>query len=132
MTQTPMKTFRCPVCGHFLLLFDDLFQQEAMDYGYYEDRSVFFYLCSNCTLASEYGITEEEAFKKAEELISKFPPIMRVHSGDKIRHIYQRGYYRSQPQIITEVNVQKGVMKVEGHIGLIHPNEVTTWPWELE
>lgn len=38
----------------------------------------------------------------------------------------------SESQIITEVNVQKGVMKVEGHIGLIHPNEVTTWPWELE
>lgn len=76
--------------------------------------------------------SEEYAWKDAEEFISKFPPIMRVHPGDKIRHFYQWDYRRGEPQIVEEVNVEKGWIKVKEYIALLHPNEITTWPWELE
>lgn len=63
-----MKTLKCPLCGSLLKL----------------DFSCK-YICPNCELAAKSGISKEEALKRAEKLISQFPPIMRVSPGDKLK-----------------------------------------------
>ena len=66
-----MKTPRCPLCGEELT-------PSVQNYG-------FEYVCWKCKWqTASLCSTRQEAEKTAQKLISKFPPIMRVHPGDKL------------------------------------------------
>ena len=63
MSPTPIKeTLKCPLCG---------FTKDHLGYCCYEDRTVYYYECIDCPLASEYADTEDEAWEKAKQLVDK-------------------------------------------------------------
>nr|DAG15682.1 MAG TPA: zinc-ribbon domain protein [Caudoviricetes sp.] len=72
MSLTPIKeTLKCPLCGLPLDLSNDLFTKDHLGYCCYEDRTVYYYECIDCPLASEYADTEDEAWEKAKQLVDK-------------------------------------------------------------
>ena len=106
-----MKTLKCPLCGSLLKL----------------DFSCK-YICPNCELAAKSGITKEEALKRAEKLISQFPPIMRVSPGDKLKFFNHQ--MRQKIASIEKVNLKDGWIKTNK--GFARPDDVILWPWELK
>ena len=67
-----MKNLKCPLCGGSFELFE-------------EGANIYLYQCLDCPLASSVSYTEKGALENAKELISKFPPIMRIHQGDNLK-----------------------------------------------
>lgn len=66
-----MKTPKCPVCGNEMQL-----QSDEICSGYY--TPLYYYECIGCPLATTPADTAKDAENQIKELISKFPPIMRV------------------------------------------------------
>lgn len=132
MNYKKMKNIECPLCGGV-----PQFATKQID-----EIEVCQILCK-CGLATEvneYWLNPKDdpeedelrAWKDWEKLVSKFPPIMRVQVGDRIRHVYQFNPYRGTPRIVEEVNVQEWWIRATGNKPILRPNEITTWPWELE
>lgn len=111
-----MKTPRCPLCGEELAL-------SVQSYG-------FEYVCWKCKWqTASLCPTRQGAEKAAQKLISKFPPIMRVHPGDKL-HDKWRG-------LVTVESVDKEdcvitVRTVKGNVSRTYCDDVNEWPWEIE
>lgn len=108
-----MKTLRCPLCGSLLKL----------DFN-------CKYICPSCELAAKCGISKEEALKRAEKLITQFPPIMRVWPGDEILC-----GSRPSPVTIISKNIECGEIKIRdchGTYFIIDCDDVLAWPWEFE
>lgn len=123
-----MKTLKCPLCGET--------PEYILDEG---DGHCEYAGCPKCGLyaAPSWGDwncspNEEYTWQRWRDLVSKFPPFMRVQVGDRIRHVYQFNPYRGTPRIVEEVNVQEGWIRATGNKPILRPNEITTWPWELE
>lgn len=120
-----MKIFKCPFCGK---------DPETHYYNEEEGHDEFWITgCPDCDLFS--GITaasKEISQRDWNTLIAKFPPIMRVQVGDKIRHIHQFSPYRGTPEVIERVDVESGIIKTSGCSSYLRPSSITTWPWELE
>lgn len=110
-----MKKLKCPLCGGSFELFD-------------EGISTYLYQCLDCPLASEVSCTEDGALENAEELVSKFPPIMRVQKGDKI--IYFNNMYHRQGGVVMGVDFT--TMRILLEDGSTPSEMVVKWPWELE
>lgn len=111
-----MKTPRCPLCGEELA-------PSIQSYG-------FEYVCWKCKWqTASLCSTEQGAKKAAQKLISKFPPIMRVHPGDKL-HDKWCG-------LVTVESVDKEdcvitVRTVKGNVSRTYCEDVNEWPWEIE
>ncbi len=125
-----MKKLLCPLCGGLLELDDYLFQNVPLGYGRYESRQVYIYQCSECRLSAEYGETPEEARRYAEELISEFPPFMRVYQGDNLKLDFD-------DDILTVIGKDTDRCKIyledcKGNTEIATPDDVDQWPWEIE
>lgn len=109
-----MKTPKCPLCG--------------APFEYYEEEYYCFCQCSACLLACEGDVTIADAWKNVEQLISKFPPVMRIHPGDKL--IYFNNMYHRQGGIV--MGRDPITMRIQLEDGSTTPEMVIKWPWELE
>lgn len=74
--------------------------------------------------------TPQEAAEAWNELVSKFPPIMRLKPGDLIK-------IRKLPDnfFVIKTDVEKGVIRAGSTYGYSMsyvPEDVEQWPWELE
>lgn len=69
------------VRGHLELQFD----LASYDYREATYEQVYYYVCDTCALTSDWQFIEDEARKKLEALIRRFPPLMRVWPGDLLQ-----------------------------------------------
>ncbi len=79
---------------------------------------------------SEDRDAPEMAWGDAEELISKFPYIMRVHPGDNLLLKFNGDIFT-----VMDKNLYHSKLYLEdccGDVVLVRPDEVYKWPWELE
>lgn len=112
-----METYKCPLCGGSFELFE-------------EGANIYLYQCLDCPLASSVSYTEKGALENAKELISKFPPIMRIWPGDKL--VYSGSIY---PVTIVSKDLDLCKITVRDYAGdtfIIYCDEVEQWTWELE
>lgn len=112
-----MKTPRCPLCGEELA-------PSVQEYG-------FEYVCWKCKWqTASLCPTRQGAEKAAQKLISKFPPIMRVWPGDKLKV--------EDGSICEVINVNKNLAMMDVRRGEGRPvftiadTHVIRWPWEIE
>lgn len=110
-----MKKLKCPICGSERTFLDIIPQ------GYQ-------YLCTQCGLCALRQFTPQEAAEAWNELVSKFPPVMRVQKGDKI--IYFNNLYHRQGGVVMGVDFT--TMRILLEDGSTPPDMVVKWPWELE
>lgn len=115
-----MKDIKFPLCGTN----SEYFLCEIGTNPCYATTAKLFG-CPTCKI----GFNHPDGWK---EYVSKFPPIMRVQVGDKIRHIHQFSPYRGTPEVIERVDVESGIIKASGCSSYLRPSSITTWPWELE
>ena len=112
-----MKTLKCPICGSKRTFLDIIPQ------GYQ-------YICTQCGLCALRQFTPQEAAEAWNELVSKFPPIMRVWPGDKLQV--------EDGSICEVINVNKNLAMMDVRRGegkpvfTIADTHVIRWPWELE
>lgn len=120
-----MTTPKCPICGTPL--------KAIRGYDVQGVTTDWVAGCYNCFIqSSHFWKTKKECIEDMDRLVSLFPPIMRVQVGDKVRHLYQFNPYRGTPRVVEEVNVQEGWIRATGNKSILRPNEITTWPWEIE
>ena len=112
-----MKNLKCPLCGGSFELFE-------------EGANIYLYQCLDCPLASSVSYTEKGALENAKELISKFPPIMRIHQGDNLKLDFE-------DDILTVIGKDTDRCKIyledcKGNTEIATPDDVEEWPWELK
>ena len=116
-----MKKLLCPLCGEM---------PEYIEFGCGDGESDLIQCnCGLCTSAGSYPNGEENCWKDWEKLVSKFPPIMRVWPGDKVKLFGERRARR-----IIGKNAGRGVLYLETVSGPPDPvrqDDVILWPWEL-
>lgn len=117
-----MKTFKCPVCGGTFEL-----QSDLAFYDYHEAtyEQVHYYVCDTCALTSDWQYIEDEARKKLEALIRRFPPLMRVWPGDILQLAELEG-------LAVVVSVDRDNGKIYTDKGCCYISDIIKWPWELE
>jgi hypothetical protein len=120
-----VKTFKCPVCGGTFEL-----QSDLAFYDYHEAtyEQVHYYVCDTCALTSDWQYIEDEARKKLESLIRRFPPIMRVWPGDVVS-------WGIHPVTVLDKDVSCGellILDSYGNKHLLEQHVIDKWPWELE
>ena len=121
MKESKMKTPKCPVCGNEMQL-----QSDEICSGYY--TPLYYYECIACPLATTPADTAKDAENQIKELISKFPPIMRVWPEDTV-------VWKNTPVTILDKDVPCGellVINSQGRKFLIPHHAIEKWPWELE
>lgn len=109
-----MKTLKCPVCGK------NLFRYHLYCY--------FYYNCASCGFTTPPDTHLDGAQEQAEKLIAKFPPIMRVSPGDKLKFFNHQ--MRQKIASIEKVILKDGWIITNK--GFARPDDVILWPWELE
>ena len=117
-----MSAPKCPLCGE---------TPEYLEFGCGDGESDHIWCkCGLCTSAGSYPNGEEECWKDWKELVSKFPPIMRVCPGDNIRVRFTDGI---STVLYTDLNQGKIFIKnVYGDVSYYYPDDVHSWPWELK
>lgn len=105
-----MKYLKCPMCSKGLFI--------------YSVYKYFYYRCS-CGFTTPPATRIGEAQKKAEKFITEFPPIMRVHPGDKLQLVELEDY-----ATVVSVDIDNG--KIYTDKGYCYLPGVIKWPWELE
>lgn len=118
-----MKTLKCPLCGNEMQL-----RSDEVCSGYYVQ--LYYYECIGCPLATTPVDTTKEAENQIKDLISRFPPIMRVWRGDKL--VCSGSIY---PVTIVSLDIDLCKITVRNDAGdafIIYCEEVDQWPWELE
>ena len=109
-----MKTLRCPLCGTVLQFFHELKFGGLGRVG-----------CSSCEWVT-FLASPPQAWKAAEKLIAKFPPILRIHKGDKAM-VYDRIF------TVRKVNIELATIYFEGiYSEPFYVYDIQKWPWELE
>lgn len=124
------KTLKCPLCDGLFVLNNNLFQKIPVGSCYCLTTRVYIYKCSVCHLAAKYGETPKQARYYAEELISKFPPIMRLGQGDNVMVRFS-----DDTHTVLYTNVDRGKIYLQDVYGNALPydvDEIKQWPWELE
>lgn len=111
-----MKTHQCPICGSKRTFLDIIPQ------GYQ-------YICTQCGLCALRQFTPQEAAGAWNELVFKFPPIMRVHQGNNLKLDFN-------DDILTVIgkDTDRGKLYLEncrGDVEIATPDDVDQWPWEL-
>lgn len=112
-----MKTPKCPLCGGSFELFE-------------EGANIYLYQCLDCPLASSVSYTEKGALENAKELISKFPPIMRLNQGDNVLIWLSDDIYT-----VLGTDLEAGkihLQDVYGDADSYYPTNIKKWPWEFE
>ena len=112
-----MTTPKCPLCGGSFELFE-------------EGANIYLYQCLDCPLASSVSYTEKGALENAKELISKFPPIMRLNVGDNLTYFGTSDFVTVVRKDMESCEIQ--IETPEGELYIIEPKDVHKWPWELE
>jgi len=121
MKESKMKTPKCPVCGNEMQL-----QSDEICSGYY--TPLYYYECIGCPLATTPADTAKDAENQIKELISKFPPIMRVWPEDTV-------VWKNTPVTILDKDVPCGellVINSQGRKFLIPHHAIEKWPWEIK
>ena len=116
-----MKTPKCPLCGNEMQL-----QSDEICSGYY--TPLYYYECIGCPLATTPADTAKDAENQIKELISKFPPIMRVQVGDTV-------VWKHTPVTVLDKEVLYGellVINSQGSKFLLDPPDIEKWPWEIK
>lgn len=126
-----MKDIKCPLCKEKLEQFNVLRDGTLVEVG-----------CHKCKW-STHPNSPEEAWKEVKELISLFPPIMRISPGDRLA-------YDGWVCVVTSIDREKCTIDVVStnpaepfDPGIedftppidgaeITPDFVDAWPWELE
>lgn len=125
MKESKMKTLKCPSCGNEMQLQSDVYDEDLYTGNY---TRMYYYECINCPLATTPADTAKDAENQIKELISKFPPIMRVWPEDTV-------VWKNTPVTILDKDVQYGellVINSQGRKFLIPHHAVEKWPWELK
>lgn len=116
-----MKDVKCPLCRTTYTL---------STYGIPEQGCVAYsFECEKCRYELSRYKTLDGAVSSAKKFISKFPPIMRVHEGDKL-HFLDRQLHYQYFATVEKVNLKDMWIKTER--GTCRPDDVLKWPWELE
>ena len=121
-----MKTPKCPLCGNEMQLQSDVYDEDFFTGEY---TRIYYYACIRCPLATTPVDPAKEAENQIKDLISRFPPIMRVWPGDKVKLFGERRARR-----IIGKNAGRGVLYLETVSGPPDPvrqDDVILWPWEL-
>ena len=105
-----MKTPKCPICGTVLQFFHELKFGGLGRVG-----------CSSCEWVT-FLASPPQAWKAAEEFISKFPPIMKVCPGDKVKLYEDR-----HPKKIIGKNADRGSFIWKRLPGRLNPCGMTMW-----
>lgn len=114
-----MKTPKCPICGTVLQFFHELKFGGLGRVG-----------CSSCEWVT-FLASPPQAWKAAEEFISKFPPIMRVCPGDTVEL-----YNSDEPKTVVGKSAEAGelYLKVDEagwETETARADDIYRWPWEL-
>lgn len=122
-----MKTLKCPLCGSEMQLQSDVYDEDLYTGEY---TRIYYYACIRCPLATTPVDPAKEAENQIKDLISKFPPIMRLKPGDLIK-------IRKLPDnfFVIKTDVEKGVIRAGSTYGYSMsyvPEDVEQWPWELK
>lgn len=121
MKESKMKPPKCPLCGYEMQL-----QSDEICSGYY--TPLYYYECIACPLATTPADTAKDADNQLKELISQFPPIMKVWPEDTV-------VWKNTPVTILDKDVPCGellVINSQGRKFLIPHHAIEKWPWELE
>ena len=122
-----MKTFKCPLCGNEMQLRSDVYYEDLYTEYYIQ---LYYYECISCPLATMPIDSAKEVENQIKDLISRFPPIMRVWPGDKLQ--VEDGSVCEVMKVdkkLTTMDVRRG----EGRpVFTIADTHVIKWPWELE
>lgn len=109
-----MKTLKCPLCGTSLQFF---LEPETEGMGRVG--------CLSCEWVTLLNLPHQ-AWRDAEKLIAKFPPILRIHKGDKAM-VYDRIF------TVRKVNTDLATIYFDGIYGEpFYVHDIQKWPWELE
>lgn len=122
-----MKTFKCPLCGKEMQLQSDVYDEDLYTGNY---TRMYYYECINCPLATTPADSAQEAENQIKDLISRFPPIMRVWPGDKVKLFGDRRVRK-----VIGKNANRGILYLETASGPPEPvrhDDVILWPWEIE
>jgi hypothetical protein len=122
-----MKTLKCPLCGNEMQLQSDVYDEDLYT-GYY--TRMYYYECINCPLATTPVDSAQRAEHQIKDLVSKFPPIMRLKPGDLIK-------IRKLPDnfFVIKTDVEKGVIRAGStyeYSMSYAPEDVEQWPWEIK
>ena len=118
-----MKTLKCPLCGNEMQL-----RSDEVCSGYY--MPLYYYECIGCLLATTPVDSAQEAENQIKNLISRFPPIMRVWPGDEVKLFGDRRVRK-----VIGKNANRGILYLETASGPPEPvrhDDVILWPWELD
>lgn len=125
MKESKMKTLKCPLCGNEMQLQSDVYDEDLYTGNY---TRMYYYECIACPLATTPADTAKDAKNQIKELISKFPPIMRVWPEDTV-------VWKNTPVTILDKDVQYGellVINSQGSKFLLDPPDIEKWPWEIK
>lgn len=117
-----MNAPRCPLCGNEMQI-----RSDEVCSGYY--MPLYYYECIGCPLATTPVDTAKDAENDIKDLISKFPPIMRVQVGNKL-HFIDRSLKYQYYAVVTDVDVNDGWIRTDK--GSCRPDDVLKWPWEIK
>lgn len=122
-----MKTPKCPLCGKEIVLQNNVYDEDFFTGRY---TQMYYYECISCPLATTPVDSAKEAENQIKDLVSKFPPIMRVWPGDKLQV--------EDGSVCEVINVNKNLAMMDVRRGEGRPvftiadTHVLRWPWELE
>lgn len=122
-----MKTPKCPLCGKEMQLQSDVYDEDLYTGNY---TRMYYYECINCPLATTPADSAQEAENQVKDLMSLFPPIMRLKPGDpiKIKKLPDNFY-------VINADVERGLIhafSTYDYSMFYHPEVVDKWPWEIE
>lgn len=121
-----MKELKCPLCGG------------TPEYILEEGDGICEYAgCPKCGLyaAPSWGDwncnpSKEATWQRWRDLVSKFPPIMRVEQGDNLKLTYADDVSTVVDKDLSRMRIF--VQTVYGNIERVSCEEVEKWPWELK
>lgn len=121
-----MKDIKCPLCGGK--------PEYILEEG---DGHCEYAGCPKCGLyaAPSWGDwncnpNEEDTWQRWRDLVSKFPPIMRVQVGDNLTYFGTSDFVTVVRKDAESCEIQ--IETPEGELYIIEPKYVHKWPWELE
>lgn len=103
----------CPLCGGE----PDRFLSVLM-------RGVYSYGCPDCGLTTLWGAGLD--WSAWEELVSKFPPVLRLREGDTVQ------LCNSDIVTVSEVDTKMCCFNTMGGNVWLGGQTVLKWPWEFE
>lgn len=115
-----MKTPKCWMCGQKLTT---NWVPSVVDYH----TGCYRVGCRHCGWATYLtSATEEQAIDSAKEFMAKIPPTMRVREGDTVLMRFGEEVKSVKIRAVTNTTL------FETDEGIVFPDSIEKWPWELE